>query len=77
MDKGGRSNSWYRVVLTEGKNREVRKLVQHFGGMVNKLVRIQYGPFHLDKIDPGQLKEVPHRQVMRLMEELKAKGALK
>jgi 23S rRNA pseudouridine2605 synthase len=54
-DKGGRSNSWYRVVLTEGKNREIRKLVEHFGGMVNRLIRVQYGPFELGKLQsrPG------------------------
>ena len=76
-EKGGRSNAWYRVVLTEGKNREIRKLVQHFGGMVNRLIRTQYGPFHLDKLEPGEMKEVPARQVMRLLDELKTKGALK
>ena len=47
VDKGGRSNAWYRVVLTEGKNREIRRLVQHFGGVVNRLIRTQYGPFEL------------------------------
>jgi len=70
-DKGGRTNSWYRVVLTEGKNREIRRLVMHFGGMVNRLIRTQYGPFELGDLEPGQLWEVPPRAVMRLMEKLK------
>jgi len=73
-DKGGRSNSWYRVVLTEGKNREIRRLVQHFGGVVNRLIRTQYGPFELGSIEPGELREVPPRAVMRLMETLKSKA---
>ena len=76
-DKGGRTNSWYRVVLREGKNREIRKLVMHFGGTVNRLIRVQYGPFHLDKLEAGEMKEVPARAVMRLIETLEKQGTLK
>ena len=67
---GGRSNAWYRVVLTEGKNREIRKLVQHFGGQVNRLIRTQYGPFKLGDLEAGELREVPPRAVMRIMEQI-------
>ncbi len=73
-DKGGRTNSWYRVVLTEGKNREIRRLVEHFGGMVNRLIRTQYGPFELGDLEAGQLWEVPPRAVMRMVESLKSRG---
>jgi 23S rRNA pseudouridine2605 synthase len=76
MEKGGRSNAWYRVVLTEGKNREIRKLVQHFGGVVNRLIRTQYGPFELGKLEAGELKEVPPRAVMGLIDSLRRQGAL-
>ena len=74
-DKGGRTNSWYRVVLTEGKNREIRRLVQHFGGQVNRLIRTQYGPFELGDLNNGALREVPPRAVMRLMDKLEKKAA--
>ena len=67
---GGRSNAWYRVVLTEGKNREIRKLVQHFGGQVNRLIRTQYGPFKLGDLEAGELREVPPRAVVRIMEQI-------
>ena len=77
LEKGGRTNSWYRVVLTEGKNREIRKLVQHYGGMVNRLIRTQYGPFKLDKITAGELVEVPQKIVALLLHNLKADGSLK
>ncbi len=76
-DKGGRSNSWYRVVLTEGKNREIRRLVEHFGGVVNRLIRDAYGPFKLGDLQPGELREVPPRAVMRLAALLEEKGTLK
>ncbi|MGL4297423.1 MAG: pseudouridine synthase [Aestuariivirga sp.] len=74
FDKGGRSNTWYRVLLTEGKNREIRKLVEHFGGKVNRLIRVQYGPFHLGDLKAGELREVPPEQVRRLLTFLSAKG---
>ena len=76
QELGGRSNSWYRVVLTEGKNREIRRLVEHFGNVVNRLIRTQYGPFELGKLKAGELKEVPPRAVMGLIEDLRRKGAL-
>jgi 23S rRNA pseudouridine2605 synthase len=69
-DHSGRSNTWYKVTLREGKNREIRKLFEYFGNVVNRLVRIQYGPFHLGLIKPGEIKEVPQSSVRRFMDEL-------
>lgn len=71
----GRANRWYRCVLTEGKNREIRKLFDYFGCVVNRLVRLQYGPFTLGEMQPGDLREVPAAQVQALMQELERKGA--
>ena len=73
-DKGGRSNSWYRVVLTEGKNREIRKLVEHFGCVVNRLIRVQYGPFQLADMRTGALREVPPDEVRRFLAFLETRG---
>lgn len=70
-----KSNRWYRCVLTEGKNREIRKLFDHFGCVVNRLVRLQYGPFNLGNMEPGEVREVPPEQVKELMAFLEAKGA--
>jgi 23S rRNA pseudouridine2605 synthase len=73
-DKGGRSNTWYRVVLTEGKNREIRKLMEHFGCVVNRLIRVQYGPFHLGGLTSGAVAEVAPEEVKRFLEFLAARG---
>jgi len=73
-DKGGRSNSWYRVVLTEGKNREIRKLMEHFGCVVNRLIRVQYGPFHLGELTTGSVAEVAPAEVKRFLEFLAGRG---
>jgi 23S rRNA pseudouridine2605 synthase len=67
---GGRSNSWYRVTLREGKNREIRKLFEYCGCMVNRLIRVQYGPFVLGELKAGEVKEVQAHVVTRFVEEL-------
>ncbi len=72
--KSGRSNSWYRCVLTEGKNREIRKLMEHFGCVVNRLIRVQYGPFALEDIPIGAVREVPPAQVKSFIEYLAGRG---
>jgi 23S rRNA pseudouridine2605 synthase len=74
VGKGGRTNSWYRVVLTEGKNREIRKLVEHFGGMVNRLIRVQYGPFELGDLTAGSLAEVPSARVRSLIDYIASRA---
>jgi len=69
-----RANRWYRCVLTEGKNREIRKLFEHFGCVVNRLVRVQYGPFFLDDLAPGEITEVPPAKVKAFLDYLAGKG---
>lgn len=66
----GKANAWYRVTLREGKNREVRKLLEHFDCVVNRLIRVSYGPFDLDILPAGALEEVPSGEVAELMREL-------
>lgn len=58
------SNAWLSVALTEGKNREIRRVMEHLGYRVNRLIRVAYGPFALGRLDRGQLEEVP-RKVLR------------
>ncbi len=64
------ANTWYRVILTEGKNREIRKLMEHFGCVVNRLIRIQYGPFKLGKLPAGEIVEVPENKMKELLKSL-------
>jgi 23S rRNA pseudouridine2605 synthase len=57
-DKEGR-NIWAMVSLTEGKNREIRKVFDHIDCKVSRLIRVSYGPFQLGNLKPGELREVP------------------
>ena len=58
-DKG--RNAWVTVALREGKNREIRKVFEHLGYPVNRLIRTAYGPFQLGKLGRGGVEEVPRR----------------
>lgn len=61
VDKEGTSNSWLTVTLTEGKNREIRRIMEHLGLAVNRLLRVSYGPFQLGTLPRGQVVEVPQK----------------
>lgn len=58
VDSKKGDNCWMTVALTEGKNREVRKIFEHFGCRVNRLIRLSYGPFQLGSLPRGDVKEV-------------------
>ena len=52
------SNSWLKISLEEGKNREIRKVMEHLGLQVNRLIRVSYGPFILGDLNICDVKEV-------------------
>ena len=53
------TNSWLRLSLREGKNREIRRVMSHIGLEVSRLIRVSYGPFHLGNLPRGGLREIP------------------
>ncbi len=61
LDRVQGGNAWLTVALKEGKNREVRRVLEHLGLKVNRLIRIAYGPFQLGQLAEGALEEVPAR----------------
>ena len=58
LDKQGPSNAWLTNGLREGKNREVRRLMESIELKVMRLIRISFGPFQLGNLEAGQIEEV-------------------
>ena len=52
------SNAWLVISIREGKNREVRRVMEHLGHPVSRLIRLSYGPFQLGRLEKGQVEEV-------------------
>ena len=61
LDRHQGSNAWLTVGLREGKNREIRRAINAIGMIVNRLIRISYGPFRLNDLQPGEVDEVRTR----------------
>ena len=55
------ANAWLNVTLREGKNREIRKVMEHLGYTVSRLIRISFGPFQLGNLKPRDVEEVRRR----------------
>jgi 23S rRNA pseudouridine2605 synthase len=55
------TNHWLAVTIREGKNREVRKIMDHLGLDVTRLIRVAFGPFPLGKLTRGGIEEIPRR----------------
>ena len=64
LDSSQGGNAWLSVSLREGKNREIRKVMEHMGFFVNRLIRVAYGPFQLGNLARGGVDQVP-RKVLR------------
>ena len=66
LERGEGANVWIALSLAEGKNREVRKVLDALGLKVNRLIRIAYGPFELGALAVGAVQEAPSALVERL-----------
>ena len=67
------TNAWLIITLSEGKNREIRKLMKSIGLDVARLIRLSYGPFQLGALKKGEVREVPAKV---LQEQLGSKFKL-
>ena len=61
------TNPWYEVILIEGRNRQIRRMFQHVGFLVEKIKRVQLGPLKLD-VPPGKVRPLTVREVAQLKE---------
>ena len=67
-------NPWYEVILTEGKNREIRKMFEEVGHFVEKVRRVGFGPLVLD-VPPGEMRELDEAEVSQLRRAARKRAA--
>ena len=70
LDRQLRRNAWLSLSLREGKNREIRKVLNYYGMEISRLIRISYGPFQLNKLDQNAVSELSQHRIKRYMNSL-------
>jgi 23S rRNA pseudouridine2605 synthase len=75
LDRVQGANVWLTIGLREGKNREVKKVLEHVGLEVNRLIRISFGPFQLGELEERSVEEIPTRILRDQLGENLAKDA--
>jgi len=69
------SNAWIALALREGKNREVRSVLEHLGLPVTRLIRLSFGPFQLGNLARGAVAEVPRKVLAEQLGKSGSAGA--
>ncbi len=61
LDKQQGSNAWLSLGIREGKNREIRRVMNYLGYDVNRLIRISFGPFQIKNLASGEIQEIKNK----------------
>lgn len=75
MERRTGRNGWIELTLAEGKNREVRRVLEHMGLQVSRLIRTAYGPFTLGDLPPGAVEEIRQHDLIAFRKSLEKGGA--
>jgi 23S rRNA pseudouridine2605 synthase len=77
LDKQQGGNAWLTISLREGKNREVKRICEHLGLKVNRLIRTSFGPFQLGELPRGEVDEVSSKVINEQIRGGARKGGAK
>lgn len=72
--KQDKSNNWAILTLKEGKNREIRKVLESLGCIVNRLIRISYGTVSLGPLPSGKIEKLSENEVRKLVKAVDKSG---
>ena len=70
LERSSGRNLWIELTITEGKNREVRRILEYLGLQVNRLIRTGYGPFNIGDLPRGQAVELTGKPVAHFISEM-------
>jgi 23S rRNA pseudouridine2605 synthase len=70
LERSSGRNLWIEMTITEGKNREVRRVLEYLGLQVNRLIRTGYGPFNIGDLPRGQAVELTGKPVAHFLSEM-------
>src|SRR5258708_32002481 len=68
--RAGEKNSWIEIVLDEGKNRQIRRMLEARGVEVLRLIRVAIGPLELGRLDKGQARELTTSETKKMMSKI-------
>ncbi len=71
VDRQINNISWIRMILSEGKNREIKKILEYFDLEVTRLIRIGYGEFKLGSLRVGEIKEISQTRLSTYLSKLR------
>lgn len=71
LERSTGRNQWIEVSITEGKNREVRRVLEHLGLQVSRLIRTAYGPFELEDLPRGRVREIRKHELGKFRSQLR------
>jgi 23S rRNA pseudouridine2605 synthase len=66
-------NPWYEIVITEGRNRQIRKMFEEIGHHVEKIRRVRYGPLELD-VEPGKFRSLQPAEIAKIKRAVEARS---
>lgn len=74
LDRQQGANAWLTIGLREGRNREIRRAMEALGLVVNRLIRVSYGPFQLGGLEPGAVEMIKPRVLREQLGEASPEG---